>query len=225
MSQKRNECDIDALLQNSWLQVVSLRHDPVFKEGEGRALWERCVSEVETVQQALKDAGYDPQSCEHILYAQCALIDEVVKGRGVQDDACVQWYHLPLQGHFLGTVDAGDRLCNRMREVLHEPAPTPVVLVCFQRVMLLGFLGGYHSLDDPERKKLVQALNAQVAPFSGTQAQTVLAEGRKGLGLRNGLSSWPMRIGSSVLLLAAIWWALNHWLSSLVDSLLPGVVK
>lgn len=224
MSQKE-ECDIDALLQNTWLQVISLRHGPVFEEGEGRVLWERCVAEAEQVQLTLSEAGYDVQSREHILYAQCALIDEVVKGRGVQDDACVQWYHMPLQGHFLGTLDAGDRLCNRMREVLHEPAPNPAVLTCFQRVMLLGFLGGYRSLNDPEREKLVQALNEQVAPFSGPQTQSVLAESKPGRVLGGWLASWPLRIGFSILLLAAVWWGLDRWLSSLVASLLPGVVS
>lgn len=221
----RNECDIDALLQNSWLQVISLRHGPKIKEGEGQLLWQRCVSEVEKVQQALKDAGYDAQQVKDILYAQCALIDEVVKGRGAQDDAYVQWLHLPLQGHFLGTVDAGDLLCDRMREVLREPAPEGVVITCFQRVMLLGFLGGYRSLNDPEREKLVQALNAQVPPFTGPLAQAVLAESKAGFSSSGWLSSWPLRIGFSVLLLVAVWWALNHWLSSLVCSLLPGAVK
>ncbi|WP_409977670.1 type VI secretion system baseplate subunit TssF [Pantoea vagans] len=97
--------DIDALLQNTWLQVISLRHGPQFQEGEGRALWDRCVADVERVQQALKAAMLDAENCRHILTAQCALLDEAVKGRGVQDDACVQWYDIPLQGHFLGTMD------------------------------------------------------------------------------------------------------------------------
>jgi type VI secretion system protein ImpK len=30
--------DIDALLQDTWLQVISLRHGPQFP-GEGRILW------------------------------------------------------------------------------------------------------------------------------------------------------------------------------------------
>jgi type VI secretion system protein ImpK len=57
----------------------------------------------------------------------------------VEDDACVQWYDIPLQGHFLGTMDAGDTLCDRMRDVLREPAPDHAVVTCFQRVMMLGF--------------------------------------------------------------------------------------
>lgn len=112
--------DIDALLQNSWLQVISLRHGPRFQEGEGRILWERCVADIERVQHALKEAELDDASCEHILTALCALLDEAVKGRGVEDDACVQWYDIPLQGYFFGTMDAGDTLCNRMRDVLRD---------------------------------------------------------------------------------------------------------
>ena len=112
------DIDIDALLQDTWLQVISLRHNPQFNDGEGRVLWERCVADVERVQLALKDAGLDDASCRHVLITQCALIDETVKSRGIQDDACVQWYDIPLQGHFLGTIDAGDTLCDQIREVL-----------------------------------------------------------------------------------------------------------
>lgn len=224
MSQKKTS-DIDALLQNTWLQVISLRHGPVFGDGEGRKLWERCVADAERVQQSLKEAGYGAETCRHILYAQCALTDEVVKGRGVQDDACVQWYDVPLQGHFLGTLEAGDALCNRMRDVLREPAPEPVVITCFHRVMMLGFLGGYRSLNDPEREKLVQALGAQVPPFSLPQARPILAGVKNSGRLSGWLSTWPVRIGLSVLVLVALWWGLNHWLDRLLTTLLPGVMR
>lgn len=100
--------DIDALLQDTWLQVISLRHGPKFQDGEGRTLWERCIADVERVQRELKASELDEASCQHILTAQCALLDEAVKGRGVEDDACLQWYDIPLQGHFLGTMDAGE---------------------------------------------------------------------------------------------------------------------
>lgn len=42
--------DIDALLQDTWLQVISLRHGPTFQDGEGRTLWERCIDDVGRVQ-------------------------------------------------------------------------------------------------------------------------------------------------------------------------------
>ncbi|MEG1211716.1 MAG: type VI secretion system protein TssL, short form [Leclercia sp.] len=217
--------DIDALLQDSWLQVISLRHGPHFTEGSGRVLWDRCVADVERVQQALIASELDEASCQHILTAQCALLDEAVKGRGVQDDACLQWYDIPLQGHFLGTMDAGDTLCDRMRDVLREPAPDSAVLTCFQRVMMLGFLGSFRSLNDPTRQKLIAALNEHVAPFSYPQSHPVLVESRTGNRLGSGLSAWPLRIGLSVVILAALWWGLNHWLDHMLVTLLPGAVK
>lgn len=218
-------CDIDALLQNTWLQAISLRHGPEFKDGEGLKLWQRCVAEVEKVQQALREADCDEASCKHILYAQCALLDEVVKGRSVQDDACIQWYDTPLQGHFLGTIDAGDELCDRMRAVLREPAPDSTVLTCFHRVLMLGFLGSYRSLCDSERERLVAALTAQVPAFRFPQTQPVLTGVKAGRQRWGGGSSWRVRIAFTVLALAGLWWGLDHWLSHLLTTLLPEAVK
>jgi len=217
--------DIDSLLQDTWLQVISLRHGPKFQDGEGRVLWERCITDVERVQQELKARELDEAGCQHILAAQCALLDEVVKGRGVEDDACVQWYNIPLQGHFLGTMDAGDTLCDRMRDVLREPAPDHAVVTCFQRVMMLGFLGSFRSLNDPERQKLVNALSEHVAPFSYPQTHPVLAESRAGRGMGGWLASWTVRIGLSLLVVAALWWGLDCWLDQILKALLPGAVK
>ena len=217
--------DSDALLQDTWLQVISLRHGPVFADGEGRTLWERCIADVERVQRELKASELDEVSCLHILTAQCALLDEAVKGRGVEDDACVQWYDIPLQGHFLGTMDAGDTLCDRMRDVLREPMPDHAVVTCFQRVMMLGFLGSFRSLNDPERQKLVNALSEHVAPFSYPQTHPVLAESLTGRGVGGWLASWPVRIGLSLVAVAALWWGLDHWLDQTLLTLLPGAVK
>ena len=218
-------CDIDALLQDTWLQVVSLHQGPVFKEGEGRALWERCVADVERVQLALKEAGVDEPSCQHILTAQCALLDEAVKRRGVQDDACVQWYDIPLQGHFLGMMEAGDYLCDRMRDVLREPNADTDVLICFHRVMLLGFLGSYRSVNDPERAKLVNALADKVPAFRFSQEQPVLAEARGGRAVGGIFNSWLVRIALCLTILVALWWGLDHWLDQMLTTLLPGAVK
>ncbi|MTH48928.1 type VI secretion system protein TssL, short form [Intestinirhabdus alba] len=217
--------DIDALLQDTWLQVVSLQHGPTFDDGEGRILWERCAEDVVRVQQSLKEAGMAEEDCRHILIAQCALLDEAVKSRGVQDDACVRWYDIPLQGHFLGTIEAGDSLCDRMRDVLRDPAPVPAVLICFHRVMMLGFLGSYRSLNDPEREKLVKALGERVPPFSFPSDHPVLVDARGGYALGGLLASWPVRIAFSLALLAALWWGLDSWLDRMLTTLLPGVVK
>jgi type VI secretion system protein ImpK len=96
----------------------------------------------------LKASGLDDASCQHILTAQCALLDEAVKGRGVEDEACLQWYDIPLQGHFLGTMDAGDTLCERMRDVLREPAPDRRGDL-FPAGDAAGFLGSFRSSTIP----------------------------------------------------------------------------
>ena len=177
------------------------------------------------MQHELKASGLDDASCQHILTAQCALLDEAVKGRGVEDEACLQWYDIPLQGHFLGTMDAGDTLCERMREVLHDPTPDLAVVTCFQRVMQLGFVGSFRSLNDPERLKLVNALSEHVPPFRCPQGAPVLIESRAGLGISGWLASSPVRAGLSVAGVVALWWGLNHWLDHLLLTLLPGEGK
>jgi type VI secretion system protein ImpK len=217
--------DIDALLQNTWLQVISLRHGPTFQDGDGKKLWERCIADVERVQRELKANDLDEASCLLILTAQCALLDETVKGRSAEDDACVQWYHIPLLGHFLGTMDAGDTLCDRMRDVLRQPEPNNAVVTCFQRIMMLGFLGSFRSLNDPARQQLVQDLSEHVLPFSYPQTHPVLAESPAGRAMGGWLASWPVRIGLSVFAVAALWWGLDLWLDRTLLTLLPEVVK
>lgn len=216
--------DIDELLQDTWLQVVSLRYGPQFKEGDGRKLWERCVADIEHVQQQLQQQGLDEVGCQHILTAQCALLDEAVKGRGVMDDACVQWYDVPLQGHFLGTLDAGDTLSNRMQAVLRESSPDAVVLTCFQRVMMLGFLGNFSALDSPERSKLVQALNDRVLPFSEPKSVPIWVNSNGAGWIYRGLRNGRVQVVVSLLVVAAIWWGLDQWLNQLLLRLLPGTV-
>lgn len=221
-NQQGSFVDIDALMLNCWLQVISLRHQPQFREGEGKALWQRCVADIERVQNVLRDAGISDESRQDILRAHCALLDEAVKGRGVQDDACTQWYQMPLQGHFLHTIDAGETLCDRMRQVLSQPAADAQVVKCFHRVMLLGFLGGYPTLETAERQNLVSALNERVPPCLLPPEQPLLAG--TGNGLRQGvLSYWPVRLGMAALLLLALWWGLDRWLDQLIATLLPEV--
>ncbi|PLR40824.1 DotU family type IV/VI secretion system protein [Chimaeribacter californicus] len=218
-------CDIDTLLQDTWLVVISLRHGSVFKEGDGQRLWQRCVDNLERVQQHLMSANYSAESCQHILYAQCALLDEAAKSRGVQDDACIQWYDKPLQGQFFGNLNAGDQLYERMRQVLREAAPDIAVLTCFHRVLMLGFLGGFDCTDVPERARLVRELSDRVPAFSAALSHAVLAPASAGLGAGAWLRHWPVRIGLSALSLAALWWGLDHWLDNLVATLLPGGMR
>lgn len=82
---------------------------------------------------------------EHITYAQCALLDETVLSRSGMDDGQAIWMKDPLQSHFFNTLQAGELLYERMKQVLQEPAPAQAVLTCFHRVLLLGFRGRYQD--------------------------------------------------------------------------------
>ena len=50
-------------------------------------LYDTCCKHVESVREALDRAGYDEASVDHISYAQCALLDEVVMSRKLPDGA------------------------------------------------------------------------------------------------------------------------------------------
>lgn len=218
-------CDIDQLLQNTWLQVVSLRHGVSFQEREGRKYWQRCVADIESVQRVLKAADYSEQSCQHILYTQCAVLDETVKGRAQEDDAYVQWCNSPLQTHFFGTLEAGNQLYERMRQVLREPAPDISVLTCFHRALMLGFLGGYASSSVPEREQLVAQLSERVPAFDFSQTRPILALAPGRQVVRRWLNHWPVRLGLSAVVVALLWWGLDRWLDGLLSGLLPGVIR
>lgn len=214
--------DIDALLADTWLQVISLRQGMTCSEGEGRIFWQRCVDDIEHVQQALKKANVSEQSCQNIMYTQCALLDETVKGRSIHDDAYFIWCDSPLQAHFFKTLDAGSQLYERVRQVLREPAPDVIVLICFHRALMLGFQGSLGALATVERQQLVDQLSAQVPAFNCAPENPVLsiAPSRRRIGMW--LRYWPLRLGLAALLVALLWLGLNHWLSGLLPTLLPG---
>ncbi len=221
MKRSAPHVDMDALLQDTWLQVISLRQGMACEEGEGQVLWQRCVADIEHIQKALIEADVSEQSRQHILYAQCALLDETVKGRSVQDDAYFVWSHSPLQAHFFNTLDAGHQLYERIRSVLREPAPDSAVLVCFHRVLMLGFLGGYRSLTAPEREQLVDQLSVRVLPFNMIPSQPILAVAASRHRLGIWLRYWPVRLVLAGLTVALLWWGLDHQLSGLLPTLLP----
>jgi type VI secretion system protein ImpK len=222
ISAKNQIVDIDALLADTWLQVISLHQGWNCPEGEGQIFWKRCVADIERVQKALKEADVSEQNCQHIMYAQCAILDETVKGRSVQDDAYFVWCNSPLQAYFFKTLDAGNQLYERMRNVLREPAPDMAVLTCFHRVLMLGFLGGYVSEAVTEREQLVDQLSARVPAFSFASSRPVLAMASSSNRLAIWLRYWPVRLGLAVLIIALLWCGLDHWLSGLLTTLLPG---
>ncbi|MEZ2695086.1 type VI secretion system protein TssL, short form [Hafnia alvei] len=214
---KKSVIDIDDLLQDTWLLVVQLRQGVPVEHGQ--TLWQHCTKNIERTEQTLKEAGMHQSAIDHIRYAQCALLDETVLGRP-QDDGYFAWHAMPLQAHFFQTLQAGELLYQRMREVLREPAPNMAVLTCFHRVLMLGFRGVYGENDTPERQQLVAELSQRVAPLDVDQSAPLLVNAAASRRYRWLHSRW-VHVVAAVVILAGVWWGFHSYLTTLVTTLLP----
>ena len=211
--------DIDALLHETYLLVVELRKGASARDVQ--AVRQLCVDQIEHVRQQLESSGVDQRSIDHISHAQCALLDESVLTCTKGADRA-EWAREPLQAQFFNRHQAGVFLYEDMREVLREPAPDTRVLTAFQRVLMLGFRGRYKDAADPEREQILAALNAHVAPLEVNRrlaTQTKVSKLSDSLSWRR--SPWAHAL-TVALLLAAVWWAMDHLLHGTVVSLLPG---
>lgn len=211
--------DLDSLLQDSYLLVVELRHGTPAHSSED--LLALCVNQVEHVCQSLKKFGMSQRSIDHISHAQCALLDETVLNCA-ETEVRSQWVSEPLQAKFFNHHQAGEFLYEDMREVLREAVPDVHVLTAFQRVLMLGFMGRYRDVDDPERAQLLAALNAHVPPLKLNQPIPTHAA----LSPRSATSAWlrlPLvQVLGAGLLFVVTWWALDHLLGRLITTLVPG---
>ncbi|WP_449433892.1 type VI secretion system protein TssL, short form [Pseudomonas putida] len=217
----RGTPDIDALLQDTYLLVVELRQCASTQPSP--ELWDHCVKQVEYVRSALVGAGMAPRSIDYISHAQCALLDETVLGCASPEDHAA-WARETLQARFFNSHQAGEFLYEDMRTVLREPVADLHVLTAFQRVLMLGFLGRYRDINDPERQQLIAAFATQVAPFDVTAPLITQAGRGTPRHAWRWLHSPVLHVVAAGLLLAGVWWGLDRTLSGAVASLLPGQV-
>lgn len=211
--------DIDSLLQDSYLLVVELRQGASAQNSLD--LWERCVTQIEHVQQLLKHAGLSQRSINYISHAQCALLDETLL-TCAKGDTHAAWVREPLQARFFNRHQAGEFLYEDMREVLREPTADRHVLTAFQRVLMLGFRGRYRDVNDPEREQLLAALNAQVAPLELSHGVTTQVVAGHRMSTLHWLQSPLANVLAAGLLLVGVWWGLDHLLGGVIATLLPG---
>lgn len=179
----RKETDIDALMAETWLTVTLLKQGATTPDGD--VLYDTCSKQVESVRGALDRAGYDEASIDHISYAQCALLDEVVMSRKLHDgtdaDAGqVAWRKAPLQARYFGSLHAGEALWDRIAEVLRQPAPDMAVLTCYHRVIALGFQGLYSmgSVSQSQREEAMKALAERVPPLDAGLSLVIRRTGK-----------------------------------------------
>ncbi|EFR3499678.1 DotU family type IV/VI secretion system protein, partial [Salmonella enterica] len=153
-------------------------------------------------------------SRDHMVYALCALLDESVLNRGTTDDGYLTWRRDPLQAHFFGTLNAGEELWERIRNLLKESAPDTAVLTCMYCTLQLGFVGQYRAQDDERREDVVRALGERVPAFTLSQDAPIVARvSRLRSGRRLYWLSWI--IGAAVLV--ALWFFLSSSLTELVS--------
>lgn len=203
---------IERIFYPSWLMASQLRGGQEVRDGEG--LYRRACRLVQEAKAALTETGYSDISRDHMVYALCALLDESVLNRGTTDDGYLTWRRDPLQAHFFGTLNAGEELWERIRNLLKETAPVVAVLTCMYRTLQLGFVGQYRAEDDERREDVVRALGERVPAFTLSQDAPIVARAfRLHSGRRLYWLSWI--IGAAAL--AALWFFLSSSLTELVS--------
>jgi len=209
---------IERIFYPGWLMASQLRGGKEVRDGEG--LYRRACRLVQEAQSALTEANYSDISRDHMVYALCALLDESVLNRGTTDAGYLTWRRDPLQAHFFGTLNAGEELWERIRNLLKESAPDTAVLTCMYRTLQLGFVGQYRAQDDERREDVVRALGERVPAFALSQDAPIVAKASR---LRSSRRlywlSWI--IGGAVLVV--LWFFLSSSLTELVSQMVrPG---
>ena len=187
---------IERIFYPGWLMASQLRGGQEVRDGEG--LYRRACRLVQEAKAALTEAGYSDISRDHMVYALCALLDESVMNRGTTDDGYLTWRRDPLQAHFFGTLNAGEELWERIRNLLKETAPDAAVL----------------TQDDERREDTVRALAERVPAFTLAQDAPIVARASR---LRSGRRGYWLTWVVAVVALVALWFFLSSSLTGLVS--------
>lgn len=203
---------IDMLFADTWLMVCQLRQGAEITDGKA---FYRCVCEhIDKTRQQLVEKGYSQSAIENMLYAQCALIDESVMNRTERDDGYLQWIQSPLQAKYFNTLEAGDKLWDRLRDLLNEPAPNNDVLICFHRVITLGFVGKYRQTDAPEREQIIELLNTQLPAYALSSDLPLVMKPKHRMNRRH--IYWLGWFGG-IVVIAMLWWGFSVSLENLLQ--------
>lgn len=215
---KSSLSQIERIFYPGWLMASQLRGGQEVRDGEG--VYRKASRLVQEARSALTDAGYSDISRDHMLYALCALLDESVLNRGTTDDGYLAWRRDPLQAHFFGTLNAGEELWERIRNLLKETAPDTAVLTCMYRTLQLGFVGQYRAQDDEHREDVVRALGERVPAFTLAQDAPVIVNASS---LRSNRRVYWLSWVVGAVALAALWFLLSSSLTELVSQTIrPG---
>jgi len=209
-----NNALTERLFFAGWLMVSQLRCGQQIDNGD--ALYRRATDWVNDARQALTEAGFSEANRDHMLYAFCVLLDEAVLNRGQQDDGWLRWSRDPLQVRFFNSLNGGEALWERIREMLREPAADETVLTCLYRTLQLGFVGHYRAQDDERREDVVRELAARVPPFALAQDAPLVV---RPAGMRTGRRFYWMSWVAAAVLLGGLWFVLDGWLAQMVSGI------
>ncbi|HEM8137546.1 TPA: type VI secretion system protein TssL, short form [Providencia rettgeri] len=203
---------INNILTDIELMVCQLQQGCLIHDG--KAFYHAVCHQIEQTVHALSEAGIEQTSIEHIQYALCAMLDENVMNRRIQDSGISAWLQSPLQTRYFNTLDAGHTFWERLQSILSSPSPNTLVLVCFHRVLTLGFVGKYRQVDAPEREQLIAQLNARLPHHAITYELPLATKAKLRVSPRR--LYWISWIGGG-LLLTALWWGLSTSLEHLLQ--------
>nr|WP_282560412.1 MULTISPECIES: type VI secretion system protein TssL, short form [Providencia] len=187
-------------------QGISIAH--------GDSFYRRVCQLIDETRQKLLELGYSEAAIEHMQYAQCALIDESVMNRQQKDEGYNTWLQSPLQARYFNTLEAGDKLWDRLREILNETTPNQDVLLCFHRVLTLGFVGKFRRIDAPERERIVVQLNTQLPDYLISSELPLVVKPKLRFSRRR--LYWFGWV-AGILVLAAMWWGFSTSLEQLLQ--------
>lgn len=204
---------IDAIFADTWLMVCQLRQgSPI---SNGNVFYRKVCELIDKTRQNLQQQGYDERAIDHMQYAQCALIDESIMNRPSPDDGYQTWLQSPLQARYFNTLEAGDKLWDRVNTVLKETNPNQEVLLCFHRVLTLGFVGKFRRLNDPERERIVAQLDALLPSITLSSALPLVVKPQLRFSRRRlYMLGWL----GGILLLVTLWWGFSASLEHLLQS-------
>lgn len=211
---------VDNLLQDTWLLVLAIQDRGT--QPEDQAIHHQSIALVETARQALDEHGISPQNRDHILWVQCALLDESVLNHPGQEQPNTAWMSDPLQVHFFQSLDAGNQFYERVRQLLRQPAPDVAVLACYHRALILGFMGRYaNDIHNPERQKLLTELSGKL-PISHKPLSTPVVVSLKPTSHYHWYRSAGFLGGLALLAVVGLSLALQAQLQSLLHQWFPG---
>ena len=245
----KKDIDIDSLMAETWLTVAQLRHGGEVSDGPAlyaackgqvdsvREALERAGYDGESIEHItyaqcalLDETVLNRKPAEPLHASGRSDVASVAPSASAeapdmaptvtQDAAQKAWRSAPLQTVYFGTLRAGGALYDRIAEVLRQPAPEQAVLICYQRVLALGFQGQYSlsGVGQSHRDEVIAVLNERVPALEAGTSLVVHKTGRRRYNLLCSVWFW---IVVTIVLTGAVWLGGHLWLQTLLDQQLP----